>query len=103
MQTTRWTWNFCNLEDVEGRLQNQLLFGCHTKTAEEEGVDHSRYLASDKKQERNDKQSQIRQAEGEIQAAEHSRRPESDEDDKGRQVDLHGVKSSRRGRHCSSI
>ena len=108
---TECTWHANNKMDLEflqlrrcrRRLCKTNYFSVVTQklqTEEEEGVDHSRYLASDKKQERTDKQSQIRQAEGEIQAAEHSRRPESDEDDTGRQVDLLGVKSSRRGRHC---
>ena len=72
------------------------------QTEEEEGVDHSRYLASYREQESPKEErhgNRIREAEREIQAAVPRSRRGSEEDNKGRQAGIHGRlnKLSRRG------
>ena len=64
-----------------------------TQTEEEKGMDHSRYLVGQREQETTEEEihgHQIREAEKETQAAEPRSRPESEDDDNGRQAGLHG-------------
>ena len=70
---------------------SEACLGCRAE--EEEEVNHSKYLGSHREEESLDEETrghQIREAEREIQVAVPRNSPDSEEDDKGRQADLHG-------------